>query len=253
MTDDRRATVESTARDQRITHTFVSLADTLVADFDVLDFLSMLAERAAELLAVDAAAVMLSDQRGGLRPAAGSSERADLLDVFAAQTRHSPCVDCIETGTTVSTADLSADVERWPEFAPMAVGKGFRAACAVPLRLREDVIGALTLFGTRPIAIDEASVKLGQAFADIATIGILQQRAINHDGIISEQLQAALHHRVIVEQAKGVLTETDGVDMHEAYQMLRGYARTHRRRLTDVARDIATAKLDPRDLRAGSA
>jgi transcriptional regulator with GAF, ATPase, and Fis domain len=228
----------------------VSLADTLVADFDVLDFLGMLTERAVELLDVDAAAVMLSDQRGGLRPAAGSSEHAEVIEVFAALTHESPCVDCIETGRPVSTADLSADVERWPGFAPVAVSKGFRAACAVPLRLREDVIGALTLLGTRPIAIDEASVKLGQAFADIATIGILQQRAINHDEIVSEQLQAALHHRVIVEQAKGVLTEASGVDMHEAYLLLRNYARAHGQRLTEVARDIATAKLNPSDLQA---
>lgn len=248
MKDDGRANVESIARDQRIANTFVSLADTLVDDFDVLDLLGMLAERAVELLAVDAAAVMLSDQRGGLRPAAGSSESTAMTEVFAAQTHQSPCVDCIDTGIPVSTADLSQDLERWPEFAPMAVSKGFRAACAVPLRLREEVIGALTLLGTRPVAIDESSVRLGQAFADIATIGILQQRAINHEEVVSEQLQAALHHRVIVEQAKGVLTETSGLDMHEAYLLLRNYARAHRQRLTDVARAIATAKLHPRDL-----
>jgi GAF domain-containing protein len=152
----------------------------------------------------------------------------------------------------VATADLSADVERWPEFAPLAVTKGFRSACAVPLRLRDEVIGALTLLGRRPTAIDEGSVKLGQAFADIATIGILQQRAINHDEVVSEQLQAALHHRVIVEQAKGVLTETTGLGMHEAYLLLRDYARANRQRLTEVARAIATAKLLPGDLQTES-
>lgn len=234
----------SKARDQRLATTFVSLADTLVADFDVLDFLGMLTERAAELLDVDAAGVILSDQRGGWRPTAGSSEQAELIDVFAAQTRQGPCLDCVDTGVPVSSADLAAESERWPQFAPAAVSAGFHAAYAVPMKLRDNVIGALTLLGTAPGTIDEASVALGQALADVATIGILQQRAIRHDEIVSEQLQATLHHRTVVEQAKGVLAEAGGLDMHQAYLALRSYAHAHRRRLSDVAHDIATADLD---------
>ncbi|WP_414938266.1 GAF and ANTAR domain-containing protein [Amycolatopsis sp. cmx-11-51] len=231
----------------------MSLADTLVADFDVLDFLGLLTERAVDLLNVDAAAVILSDQRGGWRPTAGSSEQADLVEVFAAQTRQGPCLDCVRSGKAVSTADLSAETERWPQFAPAAVSAGFRAACAVPMRLRDDVIGALTLLSTDPVAIDDASVALGQSLADIATIGILQHRAILHDEIVSEQLQAALHHRTVVEQAKGVLAEAGGLDMHQAYLALRGYAHAHRRRLSEIARDVATTSLDPHALLTGTA
>lgn len=240
----------STGRDERLSSTFVSLADTLVADFDVLDFLGMLAERTVELLDVDAAGVILSDQRGGWRPAAGSSEQAELVEMFAAQTVEGPCLDCVHTGVPVASTDLVVEAGRWPRFAPAAVSAGFRAACAVPMRLREDVIGALTFLRTKPVAIDDASVTLGQALADVATIGILQQRAIRHDEVISEQLQAALHHRTVVEQAKGVLAETSDLDMHQAYLALRGYARTHRRRLSDIAREVATSVLDPRTLLA---
>jgi transcriptional regulator with GAF, ATPase, and Fis domain len=242
---DGKAAKMSDARDQRLANTFVSLADTLVADFDVLDFLGMLTERAAELLDVDAAGVVLSDQRGGWRPTAGSSEEAELIELFAAQTLQGPCLDCVDTGVPVASADLADETGRWPQFAPAAVNAGFRAACAVPMRLRDDVIGALTLLSTTPGAIDAASVTLGQALADVATIGILQQRAIRHDEVVSEQLQATLHYRTVVEQAKGVLAEAGGLDMHQAYLALRNYARAHRRRLSDVAHDVATATLAP--------
>jgi transcriptional regulator with GAF, ATPase, and Fis domain len=248
MRREGKAISMSNARDQQLASTFVSLADTLVADFDVLEFLGRLTERAVELLRVDAAGVILSDQRGGWRPAAGSSEHAELVELFAAQTQQGPCVDCARTGAPVASADLSRERERWPQFAPAAMAAGFRAACAVPMRLRADVIGALTLLNTRSVAIDDASIALGRALADIATIGILQQRAIRHDEIVSEQLQAALHHRTVIEQAKGVLAELGGLDMHQAYLALRGYARAHRLRLSDVARDVATALIDPHDL-----
>ncbi|WP_285483720.1 GAF and ANTAR domain-containing protein [Amycolatopsis sp. NBRC 101858] len=240
----------SDARDQRLADTFVALADTLVADFDVLGFLGTLTERAAELLDVDAVAVILSDQRGGWQPTAGSSEQAELIEVFAAQTLQGPCLNCVATGVAVASADLAAETDRWPQFAPVAVSAGFRAACAVPMRLRDDVIGALTLLSTTPGAIDDASVALGQALADVATIGILQQRAIRHDEVVSEQLQATLHYRTVVEQAKGVLVEAGGLNMHQAYLALRDYARAHRRRLSDVAHDVATSALAPGELLA---
>jgi transcriptional regulator with GAF, ATPase, and Fis domain len=234
----------SNGRDQRLANTFVSLADTLVADFDVLDFLAMLTERTVELLEVDAAGVILSDQRGGWRPAAGSSEDAELVEVFAAQAEQGPCWDCVHTGRPVTSTDLVADTDRWPHFTPAAVSAGFLSACAVPMRLREDVIGALTLLNTEPIVISESSIALGQALADVATIGILQQRAVRHDEVVVEQLQAALHHRTVVEQAKGILAELGRLDMHHAYVILRGYAHAHHRRLSDVARDVATRTLD---------
>jgi GAF domain-containing protein len=234
----------SNTRDQRLAATFVSLADTLVADFDVLDFLGMLTERAVELLEVDAAGVILADQRGGWRPAAGSSENSGLVEVFAAQTRQGPCLDCVRTGKLVLSMDLAADVERWPQFAPFATSAGFRAACAVPMRLRDEVIGALTLLRTAAGPVDRDSIALGQALADVATIGILQQRAVNRQEILSEQLQATLYRRTVIEQAKGVLAERGDLDMHAAYTLLRGYARGTRRRLSDVARDLANGELD---------
>jgi len=233
-------------REQRLAQVFVELADTLVDDFDVLDFLSMLVERCVELLGVTAAGVVLSDQKGGLRMAAASSEQARLVELFAIQTDDGPCPDCVRTGQPVSTADLSTEDARWPRFAPAARAAGFRAAHAVPMRLRRTVIGAINLLNTHANGVDEESVRLGQALADVATIGMLQQRAIHDSAILAEQLHTALNSRVVIEQAKGVLSAHSGMDMHHAFTALRNHARAHNLRLSDLARTIAegTANLD---------
>jgi len=240
----------SSAPDRRLARTLVTLADTLVADFDVVDFLALLTERTVELLDVDAAGVILSDQRGGWRPAAGSSERAELVELFAAQTREGPCLDCMTAAAPVAVSDLADETARWPQFAPSAVGAGFRAVCAVPMRLREQSIGALTLLNHSPVDIAPESVEIGQALADVATIGILHHRAASRRELLAEQLAATLHHRTVIEQAKGVLAQYGNLDMHQAFTELRAHAHTQRRRLSDVARDLADGTIEPADVLA---
>ena len=230
--------------ERRLAQVFVELADTLVDDFDVLDFLSMLVERCVELLDVAAAGVVLSDQKGGLRMAAASSEQARLVELFAVQADDGPCPDCVRTGRPVSSADLAGEDERWPRFAPAARAAGFRAAHAVPMRLRGTVIGAVNLLNTDPDGVDEESVLLGQALADVATIGMLQQRAIHDSAILAEQLHTALNSRVVIEQAKGALSAHGGLDMHQAFTALRSHARAHNLRLSDVARTVAEGSAD---------
>jgi transcriptional regulator with GAF, ATPase, and Fis domain len=230
--------------EQRLAHVFVELADTLVDDFDVLEFLSMLVERCVEVLDVAAAGVVLSDQKGGLRMAATSSEQARLVELFAIQTDDGPCPECVRTAEPVSSADLAVEDERWPRFAPAARAAGFHAAHAVPMRLRRTVIGSLNLLTTRSDGVGEASAHLGQALADVATIGILQQRAIHDSMMLAEQLQTALNSRVVIEQAKGVLSAHAGVDMHHAFAALRGYARSNNVRLSDLARTVAEGRAD---------
>jgi transcriptional regulator with GAF, ATPase, and Fis domain len=232
--------------EQRLARVFVELADTLVDDFDIVEFLSRLVERCSELLDVSAAGVVMSDQRGRLAVVAASSEQARLLQLFAIQSNDGPCLDCVRTGEPVSSSDLGADDARWPNFAPAARAAGFHAAHAVPMRLRRTVVGALNLLNDHIDGVDESSVQLGQAMADVATIGMLQQRAIYDSSVLAEQLQSALNSRVIIEQAKGVLSAHAGLDMEQAFTALRGFARSHNQRLSDVARSVAdgTADLD---------
>lgn len=236
-------------RDQRLAATFLALADTLVADFDMLDYLGLLAERTEELLDVDAAGVILSDQRGSWRPVAASTERAELLELFAAQIEEGPCLDCLTTGRPVFSADLSKD-DRWPRFTARAVQTGFLATAALPMRLRHRVIGSLTLLNTSPNAVGDADIRLGQALADMATIGLLQQRAASREELLAHQLQAALQHRIMVEQAAGVLAEYGNLSIDQAMMLIRGYSRTHGGHLSKLARDIADGTTDPRSLLA---
>lgn len=232
-----------------LTQTLVELADTLVADFDVVDFLHTLANRCVELLDASEAGLMLADQRGGLRMIASSSERARLLELFEIQNQEGPCLDCFKGGTAVVEEDLEANPGRWPLFGAEARASGFRSALALPMRWRNQVIGALNLFRATPGSLDAAGMLTGQAMADIATIGILQERAVREARIMAEQLQSALNSRVVIEQAKGVLAERLAVNMDEAFQMLRAYARAHNRRLHDVAAATIRGAIQATDLR----
>ena len=224
---------------QLLSDTFVDLADTMVADFDVIDFLHLLTDRSVALLSASAAGVMLADPRGQLRVAAASSDAAGLVELFEIQNDQGPCLDCFRTGQPVTAADLTGPAQRWPRFAAAAAAAGFRAVEAVPMRLRDEVIGALNLFRAAPGPLGPAELRIGQALADVATIGLLQERNVRRSETLAEQLQAALNSRVVIEQAKGKLAERLSIDMDRAFGLLRDYARNSNQRLTDVARNFA--------------
>ena len=218
-----------------LSETFVELTDTMVAGFDVIDFLHVLTDRSVRLLDVSAAGLLLADPRGELRVVAASSEAARLLELFQLQNDQGPCLDCFRTGRPVAAADLAAAAQRWPRFVPAARRAGFAAVQALPMRLREQVIGALNLFRADAGALAPADIRVGQALADVATISLLHERSMRHSDTLNEQLQTALNSRVIIEQAKGKLAERLGVDMDQAFALLRDRARVSNRRLSDLA------------------
>jgi GAF domain-containing protein len=220
---------------QLLSETFVELTDTMVADFDVIDFLHVLTSRSVELLDASAAGLLLADPRGELRVVAASSEAVRLLELFQLQNDQGPCLDCFRSGRPVTASDLGAD-QRWPRFAAAAGQAGFTAVQALPMRLREQVIGALNLFRATPGAFDPASIRVGQALADVATIGLLHERSMRRSDALNEQLQSALNSRVVIEQAKGKLAERFGIDMDQAFTLLRDHARNRNQRLSDLAR-----------------
>jgi transcriptional regulator with GAF, ATPase, and Fis domain len=218
-----------------LTNTFVELTDTMVAGFDVIEFLHMLTDRSVQLLDVDAAGLLLADPRGELRVVAASSEAARLIELFQLQNAQGPCLDCYRSGQPVHAVDLTAETERWPRFAPAAGQAGFTAVQALPMRLREQIIGALNLFRARPGGFDAADMRVGQALADVATISLLHERGMRRSETLNEQLQTALNSRVVIEQAKGKLAERLGVDMDQAFGLLRDFARARNRRLSELA------------------
>jgi GAF domain-containing protein len=233
-----------------LSETFVELTDTMVAGFDVIDFLHVLTSRSVQLLDIDAAGLLLADPRGELRVVAASSEAARLIELFQLQAGQGPCLDCCRTGQPVTAADLTA-ARRWPQFAAAARDAGFSAVQALPMRLREQVIGTLNLFRATPGPFDPADVRVGQALADVATISLLHERSMRHSEILSEQLQTALDSRVIIEQAKGKLAERLGVDMDQAFSLLRDFARARNRRLSDLARALVDGTETLTSLTAG--
>jgi hypothetical protein len=235
-------------REQRLAETFVQLADTLIDDFDVIDFLQVLAARCVELLNVAAAGIMLAGQGGLLMTVAASDERARLLELFEIQNDEGPCRDCYRLGTAVVNVDLDGARERWPQFAPQAIAGGFQCANALPLRLRSQVLGSLNLFLAGTAGLGEAELRIAQALADAATIGILHQRIIRHGEIVGGQLQLALNSRIVIEQAKGVLAERLQISPDDAFEVLRGAARSRNRLLSDLAWEVATGSTDATQL-----
>jgi GAF domain-containing protein len=230
-------------REAMLARALVELADTLVADFDVVDLLTVLADRCVDVLDVGAAGIMLVAPDGDLRVMASSSEAMRLLELFELQAQEGPCLDCYRTGQPVVNQDLDAGNGRWPRFAPEALAAGFRAAHALPMRLRGTVIGALNLFHVDPGEMRRADIDAAQALADIATIAILQQRAALEAQLVNEQLDVALNSRILIEQAKGMVAERQGLDMEDAFSALRNHAGNHNVRLADVARKVIEGTL----------
>ena len=231
------------AREDDIVAAFVSLAGSLARGHDVNELLTQLAADCARLLDVDAVGLLLADARGALHVVAASSERVADLEAFQAQRAEGPCHTCYLDGRAVDVPDLAAAAARWPAFAAVAAKAGIASVHAVPMRLRDDTVGALNLFGTAPGGLNEADLRLAQALADVATISLVQDRAAADKNVVVEQLQNALDSRVVLEQAKGVLSYSGDLDMPAAYAALRRYARDHNIKLTELARALVSRAL----------
>ena len=230
-------------REGLLARTLVELADTLVADFDVVELLTRLADRCVDVLDVATAGLMLVGPDGDLRVMASSSEAMRVLELFELQAREGPCLDCYRSGKPVMSSDLARVDHRWPRFAAEALAGGFRSVHALPMRLRGTVIGALNLFRLEPGEMRPAEVDAAQALADVATIAILQHRASLEAQVVNQQLAHALNSRIVIEQAKGMVAERQDLSMEQAFYALRKHARDHNLRLVDVAEAVISGSL----------
>jgi GAF domain-containing protein len=237
-------------REELLVETLVTLADTLVDTYDLIDFMHTLAERCVAILDVSEAGIMLADPDGNLRHVACSSEEMRLVELLELQVGEGPCFDAYNTDAAVGCDSLDDAQTRWPLFAPHAREGGFSSVSAVPMRLRSQVIGALNLFSARSTALTQRDLAVAQAMADIATIGILQERAIHDSRAFSAQLEAALGSRIVIEQAKGIVAEGNRVGVDEAFQQIRSFSRNHNRLLSETARQIIAGALLPATLAA---
>jgi len=238
----------STLSADRLAKVFVEVADTLVAEFDLIEFMQLLADRVAGMIDSSTVGLLLADPRGQLRFMAASDETTKFLELFQVEKQDGPCVDAFHTAKPVINTDLRAASDRWPQFASRAIAAGFLSVHAFPLRLRSEVIGALGVFGTTLGDLDDTEVQIVQALGDVAAIALLQERTIRRGEVLTEQLQGALNTRIIIEQAKGATAQTHDVTLDVAFEMIRVYARRTQQRLSDVARLVVTEPSTLRDL-----
>ncbi|WP_405496711.1 GAF domain-containing protein [Nocardia sp. NBC_00511] len=231
--------------ESRLLDAFAQMADVLVDDYDTADVLHVLVTQCVLLLDTAAAGILMADQHGGMQMLASSNEQAATLELYQLQAHEGPCWDTVRCGEPVFVADLGTTADRWPRFVPRALAAGFVSVHTIPLRLRQEVIGALNIFGREPKALSERDIQAATALADIATIGILQERAIGRSVELTDQLQRALVNRVTIEQAKGILAQAGNLDMNQAFQALRAYGRRRSTRLTDVAYQLTTGAIWP--------
>jgi GAF domain-containing protein len=236
--------MEENSREHRINDAFVTVADTLIADYDVIDLLHTLVEVCASVLDVDGGGLLLADDSGDLQLAASTNEQADFVEIMQLAAGAGPCLDCFSTGVAVSVADIAAEGAQWPDFQAAAKKQGFAGVHATPLRLRGQTLGAMNLFRKQTGVLNAPDAAVAQALADVATIGILQERSIRETTIVTGQLQRALESRVLIEQAKGVLSAMGGMDVDEAFQSLRSYARRNNLTLSAVAEGVTSRTLD---------
>lgn len=236
MTDNEQS-ITDIDRQALLAKTFVELVDTLVDEFDVIEVLTMLSSRCVELLDAAAAGILLAEVDGQLRVMAASTEQIGLLELFQIQNDEGPCLDCFKTGNVVVSTDLAQE-NPWPKFAAESLRAGFPSVCALPLRLRDDILGCLNLFMAAASGFSDADITLAQALADVASIAIIQDHTTRQAAIRESQLRHALDSRIAIERAKGMVAGRYDVDMDTAFARLRSFARNSNRGLTDVAEDL---------------
>jgi len=232
-----------TDREARILDVFAGLADTLVAGYDIVELLQTLVDSCRTLLDVSAAGLLLADEHGDLEVIASTNEESRLVETIQLSAEAGPCIDSYTMGAVVAVPDIGDAPERWGRFKHAALENGFQSTYAVPMRLRDTTIGSLNLLRTEAGALNDHDLRAAQALADVATIGILHERSMRATETTREQLQRALNTRVTIEQAKGVLAQTHDVGMEDAFEMLRGYARSHQMPLSMVAEQLVQRRL----------
>ncbi|GAA5134758.1 GAF and ANTAR domain-containing protein [Alloalcanivorax gelatiniphagus] len=235
-------------RERQVIRAFVELSNELVDDYDVVDMLAHLTTSCASLLDISSAGLLLADPHGVLHLAASSSERMHHLEVLQLQRAEGPCLDCYHQRETITVPDLAMENGRWPQFCEAARLAGFRSVHALPMRLKDDVLGTLGLFGEETGQLAEDDLDLAQALAHVASVAIVNSRSATDRDLINAQLEHALSSRIAVEQAKGVLAHAGDLDMATAFVVLRRYARDHGRKLSEVAQQVVQRDLQHQTL-----
>ena len=241
--------MDGTSREARISAAFVSVADTLTTEYDMVDLLHTLVSECAGILGMEAGGLMLVDGNGDLQLMTSTSEAADLVEVMQLAAAAGPCIDCFRTGVAVSVREIS-ESQQWPKFRTTAMEQGFHSVLATPMKLRGKILGTMNLFGITAGEVTARDAAVAQALADVATIGILQERVIQEGHLIEAQLHRALDSRILIEQAKGVIANELSLSMDDAFNLLRKYARDRNLTISSVSEQVSNRAISVRQVAA---
>ncbi|MGW4128394.1 ANTAR domain-containing protein [Amycolatopsis japonica] len=232
-------------REKWVTDTLVELADTLVPALDPANYWFCVADRYAQLIA--SASVHLT-ATGDHPVVVDTDERLEAPPLGELFAEEGPGVESEQSGKPVVDVRLEEATSRWSRFAPAALSLGYRSVHAFPFSRREDTLGAVTILTVETTPLPATELRIANALADVATIGMLNHRTIAGLTTTSRQLQGALSSRVIIEQAKGLLSARLEVSAEGAFRVLRRYARGHNMRIGDLSERLMSRRLTVADL-----
>lgn len=218
--------------------------DLFVGDFDVIELSQRLVDACSGATGGADAGLLVADPRRDLQLLASTSEESELLELLRVEALDGPSRHTFRTGRPTAVPDLRDTNHRWPEFCERAVDYGYRSAFAMPVRCYRHSVGALTVLAEAPAALDASGMRAGQALADLAGVGITAHLLLPRLEELPAQLPRALHARIVIEQAKGVLAERGGIEMAEAFDRLRTYAGKTGMRLAELAAAIVDGTVD---------
>lgn len=219
-------------------------ASALVQAYDITDILASMLPQAAAALGAEAAALLVQQEDGELDLLASTSHAASELEIYQAQTKEGPCVECIRTRHPVTVVGRDLVIRRWPTIGRAMAASGYVGVHAEPLRWRGRALGGLNLFFGTASPLSEESLALAQTFADIMTLALVQTQEPS-DRELASHIRKALDARTVVEQAKGVLMQTHDLDPGAAYQALRARASEQGVSLSEMARSLVWREYAP--------
>ena len=224
------------------------LADVMIELADSLDvresaYLSILTRRLSELVSPAEIGLLVTTDTGSLTTAAASSARMRDLVSVESRLKEGPCTTSHGTGQQLRQQSLDTVDARWPRFGPAAREAGFVSVSAYPLRRRGEMLGAVCVLDPAPRSNDDGQLGLIGVVADAAAIGLSHQRTYRQSQRRVEQLQRALHSRVVIEQAKGIVAAWRSTSPDDAFEVLRSHARRNGHRLSAVAEEVVQGQL----------
>jgi GAF domain-containing protein len=227
-----------------LTRVLRAYASTLLDDYEIGTVLFRLTDEVVAVLGADGAGVSLTHNGHDLSFVTATDADITAIEEEQVSTGQGPCHEAFRQGRATAVEDLARTDPRWPDFRRGALSLGARAILGLPMPAHGRRIGALDIYRRDPHRWTEEEIQVGQLLADTAAGYVLNAIRLSNTRTLADQLQHALDSRVVIEQAKGVLSERHKLDPDEAFRRLRAHARSSRIRIQQVGRAVVNGDLD---------